>query len=673
MDVARTLAESPQAVERSARKSKARYRPDIDGLRAISVLPVVLYHLRVAPFSGGYVGVDVFFVISGYLITNLIYPEIASGRFSVLQFYERRARRILPALFLVLACSTIAAVLVLFPRDLLRFGASLGATTAFASNLFFWIQSGYFDLRADLKPLLHTWSLAVEEQFYLFFPPLLLLLHSRRRNAVLAFVTLLFASSLALSVWTVHHYPDAAFYLAPQRTWELMLGSMLALAGPPQAPNRLLRELLAVAGLVLLGFAIFSFGSTTLFPGEAALVPCVGAALLIYAGESADTWTSRLLSLSPMVFLGLISYSLYLWHWPLYVFVKYLSVEPLDYRMKAAIFVASIILAAISWRFVEQPFRGSSNKFSRGAVFALAGIATTSFSGLAVLNYALNGLPQRFSPPVQRILAEVNDSTLEPTHCSPNSGTHRDRLCVIGDKSATSFSFMLWGDSYAVALLPAVETAATRAHRKGYFFAHLGCPPILNVLNTNGPTPDCPRLNELAFEAVRATRVHQVILVGRWAMYDQGHGVGADQNEVHKLVDLDSSEPASASQHEVFRRALARTVNALRAANKDVVFVASVPEISTEVPERLALLERLGRHDPVGPTRSDFLARQAYVQRDLDALARLPNVRLIEPASTLCATGQCRVEADGIPLYQDGDHLSRFGALTLSALFAPVF
>ncbi len=331
-------------------------RADIDGLRALAVVPVVLYHFHVAPFGGGYVGVDVFFVISGFLITGLIHAEMRSGEYSLAAFYERRARRILPALFAVVAAAAVAALFLLFPADLRRFGESVAATALFVSNFDFWQQSGYFDAGAEAKPLLHTWSLAVEEQFYLLFPLLLGLFRSAGRRGLLLLAGGLALASFGFGLWAVRAYPAMAFYLAPARVWELMLGAILALAEVPRPP-RWIAEALSLLGLALLAVAVFAFSPDTPMPGANALLPCLGAALLIYANGAGDTLAARGLSLRPMVFAGLISYSLYLWHWPVFVFARYLRVAPLGAAETLALIALSVGLAVLSWRFVERPFR----------------------------------------------------------------------------------------------------------------------------------------------------------------------------------------------------------------------------------------------------------------------------------------------------------------------------
>ena len=300
-------------------KEKAlAYRADIDGLRAVAVLSVVAFHLGITKTPGGFVGVDVFFVISGYLISSIVFYEIASSRFSIVNFYERRIRRIFPALFAMLAGFSVLAAVYLLPTELVNYAKSLLAATASASNFYFWQHSGYFDAPLS-QPLLHTWSLAVEEQFYLTFPLFLVVVRKVFPDKLRTAVVALFAMSLIASAVVVARNQSAAFYMPYTRAWELLLGTLLSLGMFPRMNSWLQRNAATIAGLAMIAFSVVFYSERTLFPGLSALVPCVGSALIIGAGETGPSVVSRFLSWRPMVFIGLISYSLYLWHWPIVV------------------------------------------------------------------------------------------------------------------------------------------------------------------------------------------------------------------------------------------------------------------------------------------------------------------------------------------------------------------
>ena len=353
-----------------------RYRRDIDGLRAVAILPVLLFHAHVPGFSGGYVGVDIFFVISGYLITGIIAREVDQGRFSILRFYERRFRRIMPALALMMLAVLAASAWLYLPADLASVPKSALAATLFVSNLWFFTDTGYFAGGADVKPLLHTWSLAVEEQYYIGFPVLLMLLAragSRWRSAIVATLALL---SLSLSVFMQRDTSGFAFYLLPTRAWELFAGALLALGCIPAIRQRWKREAIAWGGMAAIMLAVACYDRDTLFPGIAAMAPVLGAAALIHAAPG--TRAARLLGCPPLVGVGLISYSLYLWHWPLIVFTEYATDMPLAGYTRIAVIAAALIAALVSWRFVERPFRDSRRmpaatifRFTAGAMALL--------------------------------------------------------------------------------------------------------------------------------------------------------------------------------------------------------------------------------------------------------------------------------------------------------------
>src|SRR5215471_15157188 len=362
-----------------------KYRPDIDGLRAVAILSVMAFHIWPWRVSGGFIGVDVFFVISGYLISSILFSEIASNRFSVLAFYERRIRRIFPALFAMLIVVSAVISFFLLPNELIDYAKSVIAATTSSSNFYFWNHSGYFEAPMS-KPLLHTWSLAVEEQFYLTFPVFLLLTRRFFPRFLKHAVVLLFFISLAASIVVVRYNPNTAFYMPYTRAWELLLGTIVSLGFFPRLSNAWLRNAVTVAGMGLIAYSALRYLPQTPFPGLAALAPCVGSALIIGAGESGRTLVGRALAWRPVVFIGLISYSLYLWHWPVIILNDLgLSVNPstalsgnplalwLQRSSLLARFAISLLLAILSWRFIERPFRrSSSRRIERQPLFAFS-------------------------------------------------------------------------------------------------------------------------------------------------------------------------------------------------------------------------------------------------------------------------------------------------------------
>lgn len=420
------------------------YRPEIDGLRALAVIPVVLFHGEISGFEGGYIGVDIFFVISGYLITGIIKEDIERDRFTLRHFYERRARRILPALFAVSLVTFLMACLLLMPAALRDFCQSLVATASFSSNIYFWLKSGYFQPASELSPLLHTWSLAVEEQFYLLFPLLFAAIMATRQWVVFATIFLIGIISLGWSQWAAWHQPSAAFYLTPARAWELMAGCLLAIAYRPQS-SRLKCEGFSIAGIALIVLSIVTFSKQTSFPGFAALIPVGGTMLLIWFAQP-GTLTAKLLSTRLLVGIGLISYSTYLWHQPLFAFARHISLQPPPQWVFISLAVLSVALGYLSWRWIETPWRHRA-RFppKRVVLLATCGTATMLTVGLAGhLSKGFEDIKYAFAPSgFREYVDQVEEgwsardslwSDLIPMAAEPFSKTGPSRkVLVLGD------------------------------------------------------------------------------------------------------------------------------------------------------------------------------------------------------------------------------------------------
>lgn len=421
------------------------YRREIDGLRALAVIPVILFHAGFSLFAGGYVGVDVFFVISGYLITGIVMNDIERGTFSIADFYERRIRRILPALFLVLSTCVPVAFWLLLPAELKEFSQSLVAVATFSSNVLFWLQTGYFEGAAELKPLLHTWSLSVEEQFYLFFPLLLVMTWRWGRKWVVALVSIAAVTSLFLAEWGALNKPIAAFFLLPTRAWELLSGALVAfyMESAARRPLSLVQSnVLASLGLFLVVYAVFGFDTQTTFPGLHALVPTVGAALMIM-GAHPETWVGQLLSRPIMVTVGLVSYSTYLWHQPLFAFARHLGLQRSAVLALIGLSVLSVVLGYLSWRYVETPIRRNRG-VSRRMIFLAAGAGSLVMLLVGLAGHLTNGLIDRLNPE-DRYLASISPGGQGEyvrkrfdalQHVSFSAHDKRLKVLVIGDSFA---------------------------------------------------------------------------------------------------------------------------------------------------------------------------------------------------------------------------------------------
>jgi peptidoglycan/LPS O-acetylase OafA/YrhL len=388
------------------------YRKEIDGLRALAVVPVIFFHAGISKFSGGFVGVDVFFVISGFLITSIILAELDAGRFSIANFYERRARRILPALFVVMLVCLPLAWKFLLPQEMDDFAQSVLAVPAFASNILFWRTSGYFSPAAELKPLLHTWSLAVEEQYYVIFPLLLMVFWRLNKRRIMAVLIGILIASLALAEYAVVVEPDAAFYMLPTRGWELLIGALVALffaiKKNVQIP-KMLNECLSAFGIALILYAIFCFSKSTRSPSLLTLIPTAGAAFIIIASRK-PTVAGNVLGCRLMVGIGLISYSAYLWHQPMLAFAKHASLGEPSQIVLGLLACSSFVLAYLTWKYVETPFR-DKRRFDRRklVVFSVAGSA--AFVAFGFAGSLSNGFAFRLSDDKREFLASFENST----------------------------------------------------------------------------------------------------------------------------------------------------------------------------------------------------------------------------------------------------------------------
>lgn len=641
-----------------------RYRSDIDGLRAVAVGSVVLYHADSLWLPGGFTGVDVFFVISGYLITRLVAEDVVQRRFSLWDFYERRARRILPALFVVLLAASAGAVVWLPPAELERFGQSLAATAVFGSNIYFWRHTGYFDAPAESAPLLHTWSLAVEEQFYLLFPLLLVFLLTRRRSWLAPVIFGCTVVSLALAEWGATNMPGATFYLGPTRAWELLCGAVLALRLVPQATGRAMSELLGWMGVasIFAGFVVLSGDSR--FPGVLALLPCVGAALVIHSAESRQTLVSRLLSLRGLVFVGLISYSLYLWHWVLFVFAKHLAMRELTLEEKLALILLSVVVAAASWRFVEQPLRrfrlGAEEVRDPRPVLAMAGAASVVLIGSGLSLHVFEGLPGRLSPEALAYAQGEHSYWSRREDCN-------GKLCDIASQTSGRPTVLVWGDSHAAALSPAVAELADAVGGRALVAYKKICAPLIGYRDYGDGETQCDGFIAEVLDFVARERVETVVLHARWAWYVEG--VRNEETRARHL-QLAPGEVSPEANARAFARMLVETVDRLHALGARVDIVTSVPEVGVDAPELVVRHVQSGRPVPT-IAREAFELRQARAHSLIEETAGRTAARVVHLHPLLCDVQHCAIARNGRVLYHDDDHLSLEGAREIRQALRP--
>jgi peptidoglycan/LPS O-acetylase OafA/YrhL len=650
-----------------------QYRPEIDGLRGVAVLLVLFFHAGLPYITGGYIGVDVFFVISGYLITSIILSDIERGRFSYVGFYERRIRRILPALYVMSLLVLIVAFVTQVPVDLIKSAKTLAFALIFSSNIFFWRTTNYFSGNSDFEYFLHTWSLGVEEQFYFIFPLIILLLARNKRG--LFYVALMACvGSFLVSVYASYSFEWAAYYLLPSRAWQMMVGALLAIyasSGKIISINKYSLNGLALLAAMLIFIPALIYTKQTRFPGLAALLPTFGAGLFIFLGLAYRGGLAvKVLGSSPLRSIGLISYSLYLWHWPVFAFLRnYQADTRLSVSLSIVGICLSLVLAYMSWRWVEAPFR-NKERFSRRAIYTLAASATGVLLLMCLAVVYFDGVPSRLDPQVIR-LSQFSESEVIDNPCVNKTANdiRGGNICYVGNVKVSPGvvisdpSIVLWGDSHMSALKAAFSESLQASQKVGAFIARTGCPPMPNVLKVGaGGGSRCVDFNQEVLEFVKSKKsIVTVVLHARWALNVEGSRYGAEQGPVYVLADKTASE--NMSNEAVVDRALNSLIAELLAANKSVVIISSVPEVGSSVPKVVANNIFWGKSLDVRPSWSGFTQRQKKTHEILSKIeSRYSSVRVVYPEKVLCGTSFCRVMDGDTPLYFDDDHLSDHGA-----------
>lgn len=655
----------------------ASYRPEVDGLRAVAVLPVILFHAGFERFDGGYVGVDVFFVVSGYLITGIIYGEILKGSFSIAHFYERRARRILPALFCVSVVCLIFAWFWMLPNEFEILSESLIAVNLFVANIYFWQSLDYFAGPAEMQAFLHTWSLAVEEQFYFFFPLFMLLVGGLRKGFLLATIALGLLASLALAEYASSHHPTANFYLLPTRAWELLTGAVIAIYMQDRKGSfpLLARHVGGGVGLAMILFAVFFFDETTPFPSLWAVVPVLGTALVILLSNGSDI-VGRLLSWRPVVGIGLISYSAYLWHQPVFVFAKERSLEPISDLGFLTLSVFSLLLAWLSWRFVELPFRNRRN-FTRGQIFKSALAMSFLMIGVGVFGKYSGGIPWRFDEEVQRIVDAryIKHDVPELCHATTGRMLSIEDACEYNEKGEGIV--VVWGDSHATPLVPPVADLVDALGMKVKMLVYTNCLPIAGY--TRESEPNCGVFNNKVMDYLLDNDdIEMVIMLGRYPLqfeaevFDNGEG-GIENGVSQRAIPIDPSIDVSkddGTRIEIVGQLLEETVNQLVNVGKRVVLVYPVPEVGWDVPVLLAKEKIFGveREAPLSISYELFRERAETSYRQLSRVEENESVLKVDPAELLCntyLTGRCSAQLEDTLFYYDSNHLSVTGAAML--------
>ena len=614
------------------------YRTDVEGLRALAVLPIVLFHFGSTWLSGGYVGVDVFFVISGFVIARSIVAEVDAGRFGIAAFYFRRMCRILPALIALVVATSAVAVLLLLPEDLETHFRSVASVGAFASNIFFWKSSGYFEAAAQTRPLLHTWSLAVEEQYYLLAPALLAFLYRRARRWWLPAILVVAAASLAVSVATVFVAPKAGYFLLPSRAWELLLGAAIALASATPFARPVAREGLALGGVALILGSVVLLDESSPFPGWNALFPCLGTVMVILVGTGAGRLpvVNRLLSTAAPRWIGRISYSLYLVHWPVVAFFHYRMLRPPTAAEGAVMVVASVAVAALSWRFVEEPARRWAHRMPadparRRRVLSAGVVASLATIALGLGGAATGGWPGRF-PDYHRVAVAGQEQWGGPACFNEDPSRviawDAGRCTRVHGRGGR---VLLWGDSNAAHYVPGLVARARLLDRDVLQYTFAGCPPILGYYSA--ARIGCARSNARVPGMIRALGIEHVVLAARWD--------GVALRQIAQLHD---------------------TIATLRRAGVRVTVIGQSPLFGAS-PQTIDYLSGQSPHRVGSSAPMVNAAVVEAVRREA------ADATFVDPLARLCHGGRCPYRVGRHWYYADEGHLSAAGSTWAADLF----
>jgi peptidoglycan/LPS O-acetylase OafA/YrhL len=654
------------------------YRPDIDGLRAVAVLLVMLFHADLG-VPGGFIGVDVFFVISGYLMTALLLKDrSAPGPAARLRdFYARRIRRIIPAATVMTVVVLVAGAAIMLPKPYAALAKSAIAQQLMASNIYFWRNTGYFDGAAETMPLLHTWSLAVEEQFYLGYPLLLLCMRRARRSRVRIALILLTVASLALSIYGARYHPWGTFYLLPMRAWELLLGGLICVVPPPR---RIAPWLLNAAGIASLGAIVgasFLFTKHTRFPGAAALVPCLAAAVLIYSNRGAPRATGALLAWRPLVIVGLMSYSLYLWHWPVLAFARIrldIVNQSLPLLVALACLAATFALAYISWRWVETPFRrrtsgdgnatdslgrpqagASASTWRRPLVGATACALVVCGAGAAIVG--TKGASMRF-PKSEYPWLYDGKPYLTYIMDPKGSGELKPRRLGSSDSDDGDFDFLVWGDSHAMAVGHALDSICTELGAHGAMMAASAVPPLLEVTQKSESADTMARWQDAFKTSVTAGNVRGVLLIARWNLY-------VDPNLPGLMVRTEPGSVTTEAAAKALAHGLRSTIRWLTNRGIKVAIMLEVPRQPSDPVARYTMKFSLGELPTTGVHIDEYRRHRAAVTAVMSEL-RDEDVTIIPvEGATFGADGLSPLGDSEGPYYEDHDHISPHGAKAL--------
>lgn len=657
------------------------YRKEIDGLRAIAVLSVIFFHAGFETFKGGFVGVDVFFVISGYLITSIILKEKAEGTFTLRRFYERRARRILPALFFVIFCTIPFAYLWLFPKDLQNFSFSVVSALLFCANLYFSQFNGYFTQHSDLMPMLHTWSLSVEEQYYFIFPLIIMGMWRAGIKSILVIVCLLAVISFVATYCYAQLHPNEAFYFLPWRAWEILIGALVAINSNLSTRDNshkkyayFLCECMSVFGVLAIFFSIFVFDSYTNFIGKWGLVPVLGTSILLQFC-SPNTFVFKVLSCNVLSGIGLISYSMYLWHQPIFAFARIRSLHSLSNTEYVVLIFIVILCAYGSWLNVEKPFRNKN--VITGKKLRILSTRVTLVFVIFFTTIGMSAFPFRFSQDVLNVVnvqKEWDQQNKNPCGVTISSTQNGNVSCMRGNNIHPIAALI--GDSHANALSHELQRAFTSHSLSFQQMTHFSC-PLLKGSHQKDPMRKhmygCEEaINDFNAEVKNKTDVKNIIISVRWSAYISGQGFDNNEGgiESKKPVSIDVYDESNVlSREERFIHGFDNLIHNYVSTGKKVFVIYPIPEAGWDVPSQIAKTMLYDKESDLryGVTTSytRYLERHAAILKLFEKFAQDPNVIPIRLDKIFCNSfvkNRCITMLNGQVLYTDSHHLSNAGA-----------
>jgi peptidoglycan/LPS O-acetylase OafA/YrhL len=653
-----------------------KYRTDIDGLRAFAVIAVLLYHSGIPGFEGGFIGVDIFFVISGFLISNTLLKNIDNTEFFLKDFYIRRIRRIIPPLFVIKIFVITVGVCIYDSKTFEALGKSVISSSIFLSNVYFWRTTGYFESEVYKNPLIHTWSLSLEEQFYLLFPLFLILINKYFKTKLVTIIILLITSSFIINLFGVKYYPSATYYLLPTRVWELLIGTILSFKILPSSNNKIVKNTLFTIGISLLISSVNLINEHTMFPGYIVLLPILGVSIIIQNGINYTSSFQSILKTKIFIFIGKISYHLYLWHWPIISFYKYLKVTAWTNDDGFICILITLIMAYLTWRTIELPIKKCEYKKISKKYIALTIcmiLLLPILLGFLIVWY--NGMPNRVKPKVTKI---VNDASVDEHwevqniwEVNNSNGLFKTNPPIVGEPE-TSPSFALIGDSHARALIPAYAKLSQLKHLSGYMITMSSTPPIIgttiiSTVNDNGINEHRYNYSVLQF-LKNNIQIKTVVLAARWGSYINGHWKEKKETPSYSIFyDNQNNKIENERGLELGTEAF---IDSLIKLKKRIVILTSVPEIGYDVPSiywSSSILPSLIDFNEIRPTKNEYHERENKANKILEKIANNKRLELIHIENVFYDhSNKAILMNKGKILYRDNNHLSKDGSIFLT-------